>query len=187
VTLFTLGVVWLAGIALGQTVILQPWPWLLMAGMAAAGAVLFRRLIGFRRLYVALLVGFLGAARSSAALPPSGPGSLSFYNDLPGRPTVVGRIVAYPDVRDAYTGLRVAAESIAFQPGEPPRPVRGLLLVRASRFQASRSSRRKRAVRNESSCVQWSAHCCKNGKSVPTCDSGTGSASRAVIATPPSD
>lgn len=135
-TLFALGVVWLAGIALGRAVVLQPWQWLLMAGMAAAGAVLFRRLVGFRRLYAALLVGFLGAARSSAALPPSGPGSLSFYNDLPGRPTVVGRIVAYPDVRDAYTGLRVAAESVTFQPGEPPRPVRGLVLVRASRFQA---------------------------------------------------
>lgn len=130
-----LGVIWLAGIALGQGLALPSWQWLLIAVLAGGGAVLYRRLLTFRRLYLGLFVGFLAAARSSAALPSSGPGTLAYYNDLPGRPTIVGRIVAYPDVRDAYTGLRVAAESIAFQPGEPARPVRGLLLVRASRFQ----------------------------------------------------
>ncbi len=135
-TLFAFGLVWLAGIALGQAVSLQAWQWLLMAALAGAGAVVYRRLAGFRRLYAALLIGFLAAARSSAARPPSGPDSLSFYNDLPGRPTIVGRIVAYPDVRDTYTGLRIEVESIAFQPGQEPRPVRGLLLLRASRFQS---------------------------------------------------
>ncbi len=135
-TLFGLGLAWLAGIALGQALVLRVWQWILLAALGAAGAILYRRLSGFRRLYLALLLTFLGAARSSAALPSSGPGSLAFYNDLPGRPTVVGRIVAYPDVRDSYTGLRLAAESITLQPGEHPRSVRGVVLVRASRFQS---------------------------------------------------
>ncbi|MEW6568500.1 MAG: ComEC/Rec2 family competence protein [Chloroflexota bacterium] len=135
-TLFGLGLAWLSGIATGQSLALRQGQWALLAAMAAAGVALYHRLPRFRLLFLGLALLFLGAARSSGAQPPTGPASLAFYNDLPGRPTLVGGVVAPPDVRDTYTGLKVAVESISFQPGEEPRPVRGLVWVRASRFES---------------------------------------------------
>ncbi|RMF27681.1 MAG: ComEC family competence protein, partial [Chloroflexi bacterium] len=57
---------------------------------------------------------------------------LATYNDQ-GPVTLEGVVIAEPDVRDTYINLRLRVDRLERE-GEPPRSVRGLVLVRAPRF-----------------------------------------------------
>ncbi len=137
-TLITLGLSWLAGIALAQW-LQPPLPALgLLALPALAVALLWRHERGPRLAAACALALLAGGARLLWATPHFGPGDLVTYNDR-GRVTLVGVVDDEPDVRDTYQNLRLRVESLT--PDTPgagtrpaPTPVTGLALVRAPRY-----------------------------------------------------
>jgi hypothetical protein len=130
-TLFVLGLVWLLGIGLGAQVPLSTAQWMILAALALAARLLFR--LGRSALvFGGLLVLFSGAARFQSNVRPPAPEDVRWLNDT-GQPVQLTGVVAdYPDVRDAYTGLRVRVQQVALD-GEP-RPAQGLVLVYADRL-----------------------------------------------------
>lgn len=97
------------------------------------GVILLWRKDASMRLSAACALAFLLAAlRYQAALPDlNDPSFVAHYNDGSWR-TLEGVVDGYPDVRDTWTGLRVASEWLVVD-GERL-PVRGYVLVRAPRF-----------------------------------------------------
>jgi competence protein ComEC len=139
-TLFYLGLAWLAGIALARW-LEPPLPVLgLLAVPALAALLLWRRESGPRLVAACALALLAGGARLLWAVPDFGPDDLGYYNDR-GQVRLVGVIADEPDVRDTYQNLRLRAESLTLvspegEAGEEGRPVRGLTLVRVPRYPA---------------------------------------------------
>lgn len=130
-TLFALALFWLLGIALAAHVSLTAAEWLLLAGLSLAALVLLRRRHSARA-FGLLLMLFLGATRYQAHQKLPAGDDVRRWNDTGNRILLTGMIAAYPDRRDAYTGLRVRVESIAHDGGEEP--AQGMVLVYASRL-----------------------------------------------------
>ncbi len=133
--LLYLGSAWLLGIYLAS--LARP-PGVLLALAALiplAGFVLWREERRVRLVSVCALALLLGTWRYSSAVPHFDEHSLAYYNDE-GWVTLTGVVSGEPDVRDTYTNLRVAAESLVL--GEQEYAVRGTVLVRAPRYPAYR-------------------------------------------------
>jgi peptidoglycan/LPS O-acetylase OafA/YrhL len=114
-TLITLGLAWLAGVALAGWLD-PPLPVLgLLAVPALAALLLYRRERGPRLAALCALALLAGAVRLLWATPHFGPDDLAYYNDQ-GRVRLVGVVVDEPDVRDIYQNLRVRAESLSLDP-----------------------------------------------------------------------
>jgi competence protein ComEC len=141
-TLFYLGLAWLAGVALARWLD-PPLPVLgLLAVPALAALLLYRRERDPRLAALCALALLAGAARLLWATPHFGPDDLAYYNDT-GKVRLVGVVADEPDVRDTYQNLRLRAESLALAPpdgdaeaSENESPVKGLVLVRAPRYPA---------------------------------------------------
>ena len=137
-TLFYLGLAWLAGVALARW-LAPPLPVLgLLAVPALAALLLYRRERGPRLAALCALALLAGAARLLWATPHFGPDDLAYHNDT-GRFRLVGVVADEPDVRDTYQNLRLRAESLTLlasdgEAGEERRPVKGPALVRAPRY-----------------------------------------------------
>jgi len=139
-TLITLGLAWLAGVALARW-LNPPLPVLgLLAMPALAALLLYRRERGPRLAALCALALLAGAARLLWATPHFGPDDLAYYNDQ-GQVRLVGVVADEPDVRDTYQNLRLRTESLVMAPpdgdaeaGEEESPVKGLALVRAPRY-----------------------------------------------------
>lgn len=131
---FWLSLAWSAGIVAGQQAHQPAWAWLLFAGGSFLAGVLFRQHRLLRAGYLALLAFGLGAARSTCALPPSGPHSLAYYNDTASWVTLEGWVDDAPDVRDTYVGLRVQVERLRLSSQAQDLPVRGRVLLYAPRL-----------------------------------------------------
>jgi competence protein ComEC len=132
-TLFLLGLAWLAGIAIGQTSSLATWQWLILSAGAFLGTLVFRRQRNYRWTFFALLVLTLGAARLQAAKPSFGPDHVASFNDRDCYVTLTGVIVTTPDVRDTYTGLRLSTEHLTDECGQGSQTIHGQVLLRAPR------------------------------------------------------
>ncbi len=129
-TLFTLALVWLIGIGLGARIPLSTPQWMILAALALAARLLIRR--GRSALvFGGLLVLFSGAARFQSNLQPPTPDAVRWLNDTGHAVQLTGIVADYPDVRDAYTGLRVRVQQVELD-GQP-RPAQGLVLVYADR------------------------------------------------------
>ena len=130
-TLFAIAIAWLLGVGLGSQAALPTWQWLTLAALALASTWILRR----RRvvlLFVGLLFVFAGAARLQSTRTPPTPNDVRFLNDS-GKPvTLVGVVTEYPDVRDAYTGLRVRVRVATVEDGML-HAAEGLVLVHADR------------------------------------------------------
>ena len=126
-TLFYLALAWLAGIALAALSDLIWWGWLILAGMAAAAAVVARSQPSLRLAFGCLLVASLGAARLSIARPSFGPDDLTSYN---GREiaSIQGVIDDAPVVRGSITTFTIRARKIIV-PMEGEHAIDGLALV----------------------------------------------------------
>jgi competence protein ComEC len=126
-----LGSAWLLGICLAS--LTQP-PGALLALAALiplAGLILWRENPRVRLASVCALALILGAWRYSSTIPHFDEGSLAYYNEQ-GWVKLTGVVSGEPDVRDTYTNLRVATESLAL--GDQEYAVTGTVLVRAPRY-----------------------------------------------------
>lgn len=137
-TLLHLGVAWLIGIAAAGWLDVPLPVCAILAAPAMAGLVLWRRDPAARRVAVCALALLAGGARTAAdRVVESGPDSLAFYNDHPGRVAVVGVVAADPDVRGTYRTLLVRAESVTIAATDAPSqtlPVDGWLRVPTSHY-----------------------------------------------------
>ncbi|MGD2252440.1 MAG: ComEC/Rec2 family competence protein [Anaerolineales bacterium] len=133
-TLVWLGAAWLSGIAVGKLCALGAIWWLLVAAFALAAAILLRRRPPLRLLCVSILLFLLGAARLHASIPTFGPNHVATYNDTRRSLSITGIVIAPPDVRDRYVGLRVEVEALRFRGSRLERSANGLVLVYAPRF-----------------------------------------------------
>ncbi|MEJ2558891.1 MAG: DUF4131 domain-containing protein [Anaerolineae bacterium] len=107
-TLITLGLAWLAGIALARW-LEPPLPTLgLLALPPLAALFLWRQEPGPRLAAACALALLAGGVRTLWATPHFGPDDLATYNDQ-GQVTLAGVVVAEPDVRDTYQNLRLPA------------------------------------------------------------------------------
>jgi len=131
-TLIYLSASWLVGTYLASLIRVSVLAWLAASLLPLAIAVLWRRNTRVRLASLCLLFCLLGGVRYVLAEPRRGPDSVSLYNDS-GPVTLVGVVVAEPDVRDTHMNLRVRAETVARSDGALRR-VNGLVLVRAPRY-----------------------------------------------------
>jgi competence protein ComEC len=136
-TLVYLGIGWLLGLALAGVCPLRPLVWLLLGLLPVIAALIERR---NRRLWVAIIFLFLGAARYQSAQPSFTPADLAAYNNL-GYGAFEGWLAAEPDPRTDITRLTVAVESLQLE-GQAPRKVSGKALLEAPRTDFARSSYR---------------------------------------------
>jgi competence protein ComEC len=127
---------WLAGLIAARYGLVpfgvQPISLAILSLVPLAAILLWRRDRSMRLSAICALVLLAGALRYQIALPNlDNPGFVAHYNDR-GWVTLEGIVHGYPDVRDTWTNLKFAAESIEIE-GEV-NPVRGTVLVRAPRF-----------------------------------------------------
>jgi len=128
---FTLA--WLIGIWGASQIALPTMALAIAAGVAIVGIILAWRAPRLRSVLVLALAAILGALRFNLAQPHFDQTSLATYNDQLKPVIVEGIVVAEPDVRDAYTNLRVEADRLIIS-DQPTRTVRGLVLVQAPPF-----------------------------------------------------
>lgn len=130
--LFWVGLIWLAGIALGRFLGLPAGSLLIASGLGLLLAVVGENRL--RWLGVGVAVLFLGAWRLAVAVPEFDSSSISAHNDTFQIVTLTGRVTDFPDVRDDYIGLRVASDGIRYSDSDVLQETTGNVLVRADRF-----------------------------------------------------
>lgn len=130
--LIRVGIAWTLGIALARWLAL-PWFVVALVALPAIGGLLLYWSQPRARWTAILALAFLaGTGRLHLAQPGFDESHIAFYNDAPSPTTITGVVADEPDIRDQYINLRLRAESIVVE-GEP-RPVAGLVLVRAPRY-----------------------------------------------------
>jgi competence protein ComEC len=98
-------------------------------------------------LFSLLLVACLGAARCQLALPDAyDPQFIAAYNNTDGEVWVEGVVVQPPDVRDAYTNLRIEVERLGAAGEAASSPVHGKMLAAAWEAQEWRYGDRLRLL-----------------------------------------
>lgn len=133
--LFVLVLAWLAGIATQPWLDLSASQTLLLAGLALAATIAFRRYPVFRFTFVLFFTIMVAGWRSGWPSSAGGLVSVETNNDFARPLTLTGVVVAPPDERDSYVGLRVKVETLQLQDGSP-QAVQGQVLVRAEASQA---------------------------------------------------
>ena len=133
-TLFWLGILWLAGIRLAPFTNLTSGEWLIISTISFLSVLLFRHRKNFQILYLSILVVTLGAARYQTSIDELSPEDIGWYNDTETYATITGLVVKPPDVRDTYIGLSVETETLRFGSPGSSFDTSGRILVRASRF-----------------------------------------------------
>ena len=116
----------IAGVYLGSVLRIPTEVALLAAILPAAVALLWWRQAGVRTIALCGLALLAGLARYPAAVPPSTPQALAYYNGK-GTLTVRAQVVEDPDVRDRLVYLKASASQVRL--GENWQPVSGLLQV----------------------------------------------------------
>jgi competence protein ComEC len=135
---------WLIGIWLASRVALPSIALGVAVVVAIAGIILTWRRPKPRWLFILALAAILGALRYNLARPHFDQTTLAMYNDQQQTVVVEGVVVAEPDARDQYTNLRVEADKLIIT-DQPPRTVKGLVLVQAPPFTDFRYGDRVRA------------------------------------------
>ena len=130
--LFWVGLIWLAGIALGRFLNLSAGSLLIASGLGLLLAVVGENRL--RWLGVGVAVLFLGAWRLAVAVPEFDSSHVSAHNDTFQIVTLIGLVTDFPDVRDEYIGLRVASDSLRYSDSGGTQEITGKVLVRADRF-----------------------------------------------------
>jgi competence protein ComEC len=134
VQLLWLAIAWICGIALGPSPQPSMVEWIALGVLALLAAIAFRKHRHYRLIFICACVVAAGAIRFKLAQPALGPGSLATYNDTGHRLRIRGVIVSPPDPREAYTAIRIRADSLSESAGGPAHPVEGAALVYADRL-----------------------------------------------------
>ncbi len=123
---------WLVGIAISRLADVPWWLWLILLPPSVIGIIIARpkkTSLNWRSVFACGIAFSLGAVRLAVAMPTFGDGDLAAYNEQ-GFVTIEGLIIDGPDVRDTHVNLRVRAETLTLDEGEPF-PVKGIVLVQA--------------------------------------------------------
>ena len=107
---FTLA--WLIGIWLASRIAMPSIALGFAVGVAIVGIILWWRAPKPRWVFALALAAMLGTLRYKLAQPRFDQTSLATYNDQQKSVIVEGIVVGEPDVRDAYTNLRVEADHL---------------------------------------------------------------------------
>jgi competence protein ComEC len=129
---FTIG--WLSGVLLGPYIKYPIWIWLIFAIIVALAAYFNRKDKRQRTALIMVVMFGLGGAWYEWAQPVVDEHFVAFYNDK-GEATFEGVVIDEPDVRDAFTQLRVEVDVLRLEDG-PALPVHGTIQVRIPRFPA---------------------------------------------------
>jgi len=140
-------IAWLIGIWIASRIAAPSVALGVATSVAVVGIFFTWRAPRSRWIFVLALAAILGAFRYNLAQPRFDQTSLATYNDQQKPVTVEGIVVGEPDVRDAYTNLRVEADHLLSSnlDGGVTRTVKGLVLVQASPFTDFRYGDRVRA------------------------------------------
>ena len=133
--LFWFSLAWLAGIGISRSASLSPTHWLILAGCSSAALLAFRRNANTRLLFLLALLWTLGGLRYTTSIPEFGPDHIASYNDRHNRLTIEGVIVASPDIRDKYSGLKIEVEAVYNPQTAISQPMAGTVLVYASPYE----------------------------------------------------
>ena len=126
------GLAWLLGLFIGQWLNV-PWPMIFtLMGLAVVAIYLYQADPRVRKMAILALVGVLGLARVALFQPTVDETTISFYNDSAAPVTVMGVVVAEPDVRDYQVKLQLQVETLQFD--NQTRLVHGLVLINAPRY-----------------------------------------------------
>src|SRR4030065_522002 len=125
---------WIVGIALGPSPPPTPFEGALIPLRPVLPSTAFRRQFRSRLLFICLSLLAVGAVRYKSSQPELGPGHASAYNDTGHRIRLTGVVVAPPDSRETYVGLRVRTETASEVAADQMRPAEGLVLVNADPF-----------------------------------------------------
>lgn len=126
---------WLSGLFLGWLIPAEPSRWLLLASVALAAFLIFRRIPAYRIAFLCLVALMLAGARFQSNLPVIDPAYIAYYNDLEHRSEVTGVIIEDPVLHDENVELVIAAERIWIPGLELAHPIEGRLLLFCSRSQ----------------------------------------------------
>jgi competence protein ComEC len=135
-TLFYLGLAWLAGIALGEAVHTPWWVWLIAASAPVVGLIVFRRRPVWQTINACALLLALGGARFGLSIPHFTQNDVSQYNDQ-GAVVLAGILVDAPEIRDSGASMRVEVNTLTLPDGTA-QAVSGLVLVQTTSARAFR-------------------------------------------------
>ncbi len=133
--LFCFNMAWLAGIGISRAVSIDSTEWSVLAGISLAALLLFRRNPLPRAIFSLTLFFSLGGLRYVSSLPRIDAEHIASHNDRGVRVTIEGIIITSPDLRDAYTGLKIEAQSIQARDSTQIRAISGRLLAYVSPFE----------------------------------------------------
>ena len=133
--LFSFSMAWLAGIGISRAVSIDSTEWSILAGISLAALLLFRRNPLSQVMFSLSLFFSLGGLRYVTSLPRIDANHVASHNDRGLPVTIEGIIVASPDLRDTYTGLKIEAQRIQTLDGEQTRVISGRLLAYVSPFE----------------------------------------------------
>ncbi len=133
--LFCFSMAWLAGIGISRAVSIDSIQWSVLAGISLAALLLFRRNLLSRSIFSLTLLFSLGGLRYVTSLPRIYTNHVASHNDRGMPVTIEGIIVTSPDLRDAYTGLKIEAQRIQTLDGELTRAIKGRFLAYVSPFE----------------------------------------------------
>jgi competence protein ComEC len=134
VTLFWLGIAWLAGIAISPQTNLVFWQWFLLSAGSLGGSILFRENRNFCILFQILFIFCLGAGRFHLSQGEINQNHIAWHNDSGVYAVIRGTIVKPPDIRDSYIGLHIEADKIRLGDERSSSPIEGQILARTTRY-----------------------------------------------------
>jgi competence protein ComEC len=132
--LFCFSMAWLAGIGIGRVVSINPAQWLILGGCSLLALLAFRRNPIPHLIFMTTLFFSFGGLRYVTSIPKIDSSHIASYNDRGNLETFEGIITASPDLRDAYTGLKIETLCHLEPESGNPRPLRGKILAYASPF-----------------------------------------------------
>ncbi|HSB91246.1 MAG TPA: ComEC/Rec2 family competence protein [Anaerolineales bacterium] len=110
---------WALGLVFGPPASLPVFSWIALAVVSAGFARLFRKQLGYRRLFTLLVAVFVGAARAQASIPRAEDSPVAAFNDVPVLLTLQGIVVEPPIAYGWSVRFRLESDVLARKEGGP--------------------------------------------------------------------
>jgi competence protein ComEC len=132
--LFCFSMVWLAGIGIGRAVSINLVEWMVLGGCSLLARIAFRSVPVPSLIFMTTFFFSLGGLRYVTSIPKVDSSHIASYNDRGNIVTLEGVIVASPDLRDTYTGLKIGSLCITPPEKDNRRAIKGKILAYVSPF-----------------------------------------------------